>query len=155
MACSAPTLSILNDSFTKCCQIFPQREAIHNTDLLGTYGGQPQKTGSGLIPKQRADVSSTVRTVSLQGREWVVCSPLKKIRVSCWDSSPAAAPHIYRQHHLVPCRASCGNQVQGTSQGNDNSLDTSGTMRGKLLHQTQGSSVLTSFQETVASQATW
>ena len=90
MACSASTLGILNDSFTKCCQIFPLREAIHNMDLLGTYSGQPQETGSCLIPKQRADVSRTVRTVSLQDREQVVCSPLKKIRVSCWDSSPAA-----------------------------------------------------------------
>lgn len=156
MACLAPTLGILNDSFSKCCQIFPLREESHNIDLLGTYGGQPQETGSCLIPKQRADVSGTVRTVSLQGRERVVCSPLKKFGfpklgfLSC-----STAPHVCRQHHLVLRRASCGNQAQGTGQENDDSLDTSGTVRSKLLHRTQGSSILTSIQETVASQATW
>ena len=144
MACSAPTLGILNDSFTKCCQIFPLREAIHNTDLLGTYSGQPQKTGSCLIPKQRADVSRTVRTVSLQGRWRVVCSPLKKIRVSCWDSSPAAQPPTYAAG--ITWRSAehpVGTRLREPAR------------KMITLHRTQGSSVLTSFQETVASQATW
>ena len=52
--------------------------------------------------------------------------------------SCSAVPHVCRRHHLALCRASCGNQAQGTSQENDNSLDTSGTMRGKFFIELRG-----------------